>query len=91
MKSKKYTIKKHENEINLFFNIRELFVELLKPKNNTELKLYESYSNMFIDIIFLNCRYNEENEKFIKNFLDKFKNKLKKKISFNLNYNSILV
>jgi hypothetical protein len=75
MKSKKYiyTIKKSENEIDLYFNIRKLFIELLKPKNNKQYKLYESYSHMFINIIFLKCRYRKKSEEFIKKFLDKFK------------------
>jgi hypothetical protein len=75
MKSKKdiYTIKKYENEIDLYFNIRKLFIELLNPKNNKEYKLYESYSHMFINIVFLKCRYEEKSEKFIKIFLDKYK------------------
>ena len=82
MKSKKY-----ENEIDLYFNIRNLFIDLLKPKNNKEFKLYEAYSHMFINIIFLKCKYNEQSEKFIKNFLNKYKNKFKNKI--NVKYENI--
>lgn len=78
MKSKKniYTLKKYENEIDLYFNIRKLFVDLLKPKNNKEYKLYESYSHMFINIVFLKCRYEGKSEIFIKKFLDKYKKKI---------------
>ena len=70
-------IKKNENEINLYYNIRKLFIELLKPKNNKEYKLYEAYSNIFINILFLKCRYNEKTEKFIKKFLSKYKKDMK--------------
>ena len=78
MKSKKniYTLKKNENEIDLYFNIRKLFIELLKAKNKKEYNLYESYSHMFINIVFLKCRYEEKSEIFIKNFLDKYKKKI---------------
>jgi len=78
MKSKKniYTLKKYENEVDLYFNTRKLFVDLLKPKNNKEYKLYESYSHMFINIVFLKCRYEEKSEIFIKKFLDKYKKKI---------------
>jgi hypothetical protein len=68
-----YFLKKFNNEIDLYFQIRKLFIELLKPKNNKEYKLYESYSHMFINIIFLKCRYQKKSEKFIKSFLDKYK------------------
>ena len=87
MKSKKniYTLKKYENEIDLYFNIRKLFVELLEPKNTKEYKLYESYSHMFINIIFLKCRYEEKSEKIIKKFLDKYKKNMIVYIKNNIN------
>jgi len=72
-----YIIKQYENETDLYFNIRKIFIDLLKPKNNKEFKLYEAYSHMFINIIFLKCRYSEKSENFIKNFLDKYKKKNK--------------
>jgi hypothetical protein len=87
MKNKKYNIKKHENEIDLYFNVRKIFVQLLNPKNDKQYKLYEAYSNMFINILFLKCRYDTKNEKFIVNFLKKFKTKLKKEINIELNIN----
>ena len=87
MNSNNYNIKKHENEIDLYFNVRKIFVQLLKPKHDKQYKLYEAYSNMFINILFLKCRYNEKNEKFIVNFLKKFKTKLKKAINIELNVN----
>ena len=74
MKNK--TLKKYENEIDLYYNVRKLFIELLKPKNLKETKLYEAYSHIFINIIFLKCRYEEKSEIFIKKFLDKYKKKI---------------
>jgi hypothetical protein len=78
MKNKKfiYDVKKKENEIELYYNLRKKFIELLKPKNNKNLKLYEMYSNIFINKIFLKCGYYDKTEKFIKNFLIKYKNNL---------------
>jgi len=81
MKNK--TLKKYENEIDLYYNVRKLFIELLKPKNLKETKLYEAYSHIFINIIFLKCRYEEKTEKFIKDFLKKYKKKM------NMNINNI--
>jgi hypothetical protein len=66
-------IERCENEVNLYFNIRKLFIELLQPKNNKEYKLYEAYSHIFINIVFLKCRYNKKTEDFIKKFLKKYK------------------
>ena len=77
----KFKIIKNNDEIYLFFNIRKLFIELLKPKNLKEFNLYSMYSHIFINIIFLHCRYSIKTEKFIKKFLKKYK----KNIEFELN------
>lgn len=74
-------ILKKEDEIELYFNIRKEYITLSKPKNKKQLKLCEMYSNIFINIIFLKCRYSESTEKTIKNFVKKYKNK------FNNNFN----
>ena len=69
----KLKIIKNNDEIYLFFNIRKLFIELLKPKNLKEFNLYNMYSHIFINILFLNCRYSTKTEKFIKKFVKKHK------------------
>ena len=76
MKSKKfiYDIKKNKYEINLYYNIRKLFIETLKPTNNTKFKLYEMYSNILINKLFLKCSYNIKTEKIIKKFIENHKN-----------------
>ena len=71
-----YTIKKNDDEVEIFYNMRKKFIELLKPKNNKNLKLYEMYSHIFINKIFLKCRYLTKTENFIKKFLIKHKNEL---------------
>lgn len=81
----KLIIHKRVDEIELYFNIRKVFIECLVPKNNKELSLYEMYSNIFINILFLKCRYQEKTEKFIKKFLIKYKKKIEKNIEINLN------
>lgn len=83
MKNKEfiYNIKKKDNEIYLYYNIRKIFIDLLKPKNNKELKLFEMYSNIFINILFLKCRYSSNTEKIIKKFLKNNKNKINKYVS----------
>jgi len=78
MKSKKntYDIEKKDNEIELYFNIRKIFIDTLKPKNEKQFKLYEMYSNILINKIFLKCGYEKKTEKIIKDFMAKHKKKL---------------
>jgi hypothetical protein len=85
MSKKKLIIIKKNDEIDLHYNIRKVFIECLTPKNNKEFSLYEMYSNIFINILFLKCRYQEKTEKFIKNFLSKHKKTIMKNINFNIN------
>lgn len=73
MKKNIYILEKNENEINLYFNIRKKFIETLKPKNIKEFKLFEMYSNVLINMIFLKCHYQEKTEKKIKDFIKKYK------------------
>ena len=68
-----YDVQKHDDEILIYYNLRKIFIELSKPKNNKELKLYEMYSNILINMIFLKCRYQEKTEKHIKKFIKKHK------------------
>jgi hypothetical protein len=67
----KFNTKKGYNEIDLFYNIRKRFIDLCKPKNSKEFKLYEMYSNILINIVFLKCSYQPKTEDFIRNFLKK--------------------
>jgi len=81
----KYEIKKNEGEVDLYFNLRKLFYEKMKPKKITlnQFKLLEMYSNILINIIFLKCRYQKNTEKIIKEFIDKNKNNIKNFINKN--------
>ena len=83
MKNKKfiYKINKKDDEINFYYNLRKIFIENLKPTNNKELNLYEMYSNIFINIIFLKCRYEDKTEEKLNSFLKK--NNFKKILSKN--------
>jgi hypothetical protein len=82
MKGKKNTlINRKENEVELLYNIRKIFVDLSKPKTIKQTKLVEMYSNIFINMIFYKCRYLDKTEEFIKKFLLKNKNKIKKYIT----------
>jgi hypothetical protein len=75
-----YIVIKKENEPELFFKVRKLFIDLLKPENKTKLELYNMYSNIFVNIFFLDCRYQAKTEKFIKDFLQKYKSQFTKNI-----------
>ena len=74
MKNKKYSynVIKKNDEIILYFNIRKKFIEDLKPKNKKELNLYEMYSNILINVLFLKCRYSDKTEKKIKKYIKPF-------------------
>lgn len=77
-----YDVEKHDDEVLVYYNLRKIFIELSKPKNNKELKYYEMYSNVLINMVFLKCRYQGKTEKIIKKFMKKYKKVLN---NFNLN------
>jgi hypothetical protein len=79
-----YTLKKGETEITKFYLLRESFIKILNPKNEKEFKLYEAYSNIFINMFFLKCHYPIKTEKFIQNFMKKYKDKLIINVNKNL-------
>lgn len=81
-----YDLIKKDNEIELFFNIRKIFVELSKPMNKKEFDLINMYSNILINILFLKCRYEKKTEKFIKEIIHKNKNLFFRNISNNIIY-----
>lgn len=81
-----YNLIKKENEIQLFFDIRKIFIELSKPINKKEFDLINMYSNILINILFLKCRYEEKTEKFIKEVIHKNKNLFFRNISNNIVY-----
>ena len=70
MNKKKFSIQKKENEIFLYYELRKKFIDSFKPKNIKEFKLLEMYSNIFINMVFLKCRYNTKTEKKIKEFMN---------------------
>jgi len=77
-KTYKYILIKNNNENDISYNVRKSFLEILKPKDQKEFNLYNMYSNIFVNMIYLKCRYSEKTEKFIKNFLKKNKKILTK-------------
>jgi hypothetical protein len=81
-----YNLIKKENEIQLFFDIRKIFIELSKPINKKEFELINMYSNILINILFLKCRYEKKTEKFIKEIIHKNKDLFFRNISNNIVY-----
>ena len=67
----KYFLKKNNNELDKNYNIRKKYIEALFPKNKKELLLYENYSNILINILYLGNKYNKET---MKNLKKTFKN-----------------
>lgn len=83
----KYILKKNKNEILLYYNIRKLFIEVTNPNTEKKFKLYEMYSNILINIIFLKCRYEKKTETKLVNFIKKYKDKI---LFFNQIFNNII-
>lgn len=81
-----YDLVKKDSEIQLFFDIRRIFIELSKPINKKEFDLINMYSNILINILFLKCRYDHKTEKFIKKIIHKNKNLFFRNISNNIVY-----
>jgi hypothetical protein len=78
---KNYTnrIEKLVNETNDNYNLRLMYIELNKPKNNDDLNLLIMYSKIFINIIKLGCRYNKKIELMFNKNNNKIKQLLNKK------------
>lgn len=74
MRNFKYIVKKNDNETDLNYNFRKIFIEEFKPKNVKDFKLIEMYSNIFINIISLKCNYEKKTEKKINLFIKRIKN-----------------
>ena len=77
-----YYIKKNINELEKNYNIRKKYIELLKPKNKKELVLYENYSNILINIIYLGNKYKIKTMEKIKRSIEN--------INF-INYTNIII
>ena len=78
----KYIIKKNYIELDKYYSIRKKYIESIDPKTKKELLLYENYSNILINILYLGCKYNKKTVNNIKNTLkykDNIDNKSKSK------------
>jgi hypothetical protein len=65
--------RKTKNEIGLYYSIRKLFI-----KKMGDTKVNNMYSHILINILFLNCRYNQQTELVIKKFMKLHKKELVK-------------
>jgi len=66
-------IKKNEDEPEERFKVRKMFISLMDSKNIDEAILY---SNIFINIVYLGCKYSKDIENHIDNFIKKNKKPL---------------
>ena len=78
-----FIIKRNKNEVDLYYNIRKLFIKIENPKTKSKFALMEMYSNILINMLFLKCGYEKKTEKTIINFMEKHKNNLKNIITNN--------
>ena len=79
-----YELKKYDYESDFIYQIRKRFIDFYKPKNEKDFKLYEMYSNILINMVFLKCKYSSKTENKIKNYVNKEKNNIIKNLK-NLN------
>lgn len=76
-----YEIKKNFLETDYNYSLRKLFINYYNPKNKKELNNAIMYSNIWCNIIFLKCKYNNDIENNINNLINEEKmDILKKKI-----------
>jgi hypothetical protein len=70
----KFNIKKENNEVILYYELRKLFIEKMKSTKISlkEFELLVMYSHILINIIFLKCRYEENTEKIIRKFINSY-------------------
>ena len=64
-------IKRHVNEPERYYLIRKIFIEKHAPKTKKEFDLITMYSNVLINIVFLQCRYSEKTSFIIMKYLKK--------------------
>lgn len=85
-KKNKYKLEKEHDEVEIYYQLRNLFIDKMKPKkmNKKEFNLLKMYSNILINMIFLKCRYRDETEEIIKKFFSKNINNIKKIINKNI-------
>ena len=70
---KKYKLQENKNEPNIFFKLRDTFINELKPKNEKEFALLSMYSKILVNMVYLKCRYSDKTEKNLLKYLKKIK------------------
>lgn len=68
-----FTISKDPYETSESYNRRKWFIANLKPTSEELFKEYETYSRVFNNMLFLNCRYDPSLEKKVKELADHIK------------------
>ena len=81
----KFNLVKNKYELNKHFEIRKKIIEFYNPKNNQDFIYINNLSHIYINMKFLNCKYNSKTEKIVNNLLQKFNKKVN--INFNKNIN----
>jgi hypothetical protein len=81
-----YKVIKKDYELNAHFYLRKTFIDFFKPKTSKQFDILDMYSHIFINILYLKCRYQKKTEKKIMEFIKLHKNNLKNYIS---NYKNI--
>ena len=66
-------IKQNKLETEYNYSLRKLFIAFYDPKTDKELNESEMYSNIWINIIVLGCKYNIEIEKRMDKMIKKDK------------------
>ena len=69
-------IKRNEDEPEERYKVRKMFISLMESNNKKNSDIILMYSNIFVNIVYLRCKYSKEIEKYIDDFIKKNKKPL---------------
>ena len=72
---KNVNIKKNKYELQEHFLIRKKFISIMKPSNKNDFILANNLSHIFINSVFLKCKYESRTHVLIHHIIQSSKNK----------------
>ena len=71
----KFKLIKNKYELNKYFEIRKKIIDFYNPKNKKDFIYIDNLSHIYINMKFMDCKYNVKTEKIINNIVEKMNNK----------------
>ena len=66
---------KNKYELTYQYQIRQKIIQFLKPKTKKDRIYYENLSHIFINMVFLQCKYDKKTESLIESIILKMENR----------------